>query len=320
MSFLFIDHIDKQYDADSEALIDFSLKVNQGSIWSLVGESGSGKSTLLRIVAGLEAQDRGQVHFKGEKILNPKQKLVPGYEEIQLIHQYHNLYPHSTVEENITRPLLRFNQKYKDERLELLLELLGLEQHRRKLPRELSGGQQQKVAIARALSAEPEVLLLDEPFSSLDNIQKRELISELKTIFRQLKVTVLLVTHDIDDAMMMTDQICIIQKGEIVQQGTSSIIHQNPKNYYVAKLLSELNPIPGQESLFIRPSDVIVAQAHPGLKATVGDVQYLIAYNQLSVSVEGSPSAWSLEDRKRVYKKGDQLFLRWDKEKTLFLK
>ncbi len=319
MTLLSIEHIDKQYDKDNHALSDFSLQITQGSILSLVGESGSGKSTLLRIIAGLEVQDRGNVYFKGQKILNPLQKLVPGYEEIQLIYQHHNLYPHSTVKENIARPLLRYDKKYKEDRIEFLLDLLGLARHRHKLPRELSGGQRQKVAIGRALSVEPEVLLLDEPFSSLDNIQKRELINELKSAFRQLGVTVLLVTHDIDDAMTLTDQLCIVQDGRIVQAGSARKIHEQPMNYYVAKLLTELNPIPGQDGAYVRPSNVILEQTSSVISGTVQEVQYLVAHNQLSVSVDGT-SSWKVEDRARKYKVGDRIALSWHREKVLYLK
>ncbi|HLW21516.1 MAG TPA: ABC transporter ATP-binding protein [Cyclobacteriaceae bacterium] len=320
MTLLSIEHIYKQYDEDNHALIDFSLKIKKGSIWSLVGESGSGKSTLLRIIAGLEVQDRGEVYFNGETVLNPAQKLVPGYEEIQLIHQDHHLFPHSTVAENIARPLLLFDKAYKEERLEYLLQLLDLEAHRHKLPRELSGGQQQKVAIGRALSIEPEILLLDEPFSSLDIIQKRILIAELKTIFKKLKVTVIQVTHDIDDAMTMTDQLCIIRKGRIVQKGKSENIHQHPKSYYVAKLLSELNPIPDQSDSYIRASEVIFDATAHGVRGKVREVQYLVAHNLLKVRVKGSSLEWTVEDRERKYKKGEDVDLSWEQKKTLYLK
>lgn len=320
MTFLSIKHIHKQYDEDNHALSNFSLQLEKGEAWSIVGESGSGKSTLLRIVAGLESQDSGEVYMNGGKILNPTEKLVPGYEEIQLIHQQHNLYPNSTVAENIVRPLLLFDKAYKEERLELLLELLHLKLHRDKLPRELSGGQQQKVAIARALSIEPEVLLLDEPFSSLDNIQKRELLAELKAIFRELEVTVLLVTHDIDDAMTMTDNLCIIKNGEIVQKGKTQEIHQKPNSYYIAKLFTELNPLPGQKDFYIRPSDLVLGEPAAGIGGMVSDSHYLVAHNLLSVAVDGASEQWTVEDKAREYKKGDRIYIRWDQEKVLYLR
>lgn len=320
MTFLSIQHIHKQYDKDNHALTDFSLHVKKGEVWSIVGESGSGKSTLLRIVAGLESQDSGEVYINGDKILNPTEKLVPGYEEIQLIHQQHNLYPNSTVAENIARPLLLFDKAYKEERIDVLLELLQLKAHKDKFPKELSGGQQQKVAIGRSLSIEPEVLLLDEPFSSLDNIQKRELIAELKAIFNELEVTVLLVTHDIDDAMTMTDNLCIIKNGEIVQKGKTYQIHRSPDNHYVAKLFTELNPLPGQVGSYIRPSDLVFEEVEFGVSGVVREVHYLVAHNLLSVAVEGLSQQWTVEDKARKHKKGDNIRLSWNQEKVLSLK
>src|SRR5690554_7455823 len=122
MTLLSIEHIYKQYDEDNHALIDFSLKIKKGSIWSLVGESGSGKSTLLRIIAGLEVQDRGEVYFNGKTVLNPAQKLVPGYEEIQLIHQDHHLFPIPTVPENIVGPYCFSIKLIKKKRLKYLFK------------------------------------------------------------------------------------------------------------------------------------------------------------------------------------------------------
>lgn len=320
MTFLSIQHIHKQYDKDNHALTDFSLHVKKGEVWSIVGESGSGKSTLLRIVGGLESQDSGEVYINGDKILNPTEKLVPGYEEIQLIHQQHNLYPNSTVAENIARPLLLFDKAYKEERIDILLELLQLKAHKDKFPKELSGGQQQKVAIGRSLSIEPEVLLLDEPFSSLDNIQKRALISELKLIFEELKITVLLVTHDIDDAMTMTDKLCIIKNGKVAQKGKARQIHEQPESYYVAKLFTELNPLPGQEDFYIRPFDLILEMGELGVRGVVKEAQYLVAHNLLSVAVDGVSQQWKVEDKGRKYKKGDRIHLSWEQEKVLYLK
>lgn len=319
MSFLSIQHIYKKYDKDNHALVDFSLEVEKGEIWSIVGESGSGKSTLLRIVAGIEIQDEGRVYINNHKILNPGEKLVPGYEEIQLIHQQHNLYPHSTVAENIGRPLLLFDKAYKEERVQLLLDLLNLTAHRDKLPRELSGGQQQKVAIGRALSIEPEVLLLDEPFSSLDNIQKRALIRELKLIFQELNVTVLLVTHDIDDAMTMTDKLCIIKSGEIVQMGSAQEVYEAPKDYYVAKLLTELNSLPYRQHEYIRPVDLVLHNAAGCIKGRIINSQYLIDHNLLTVAVDGASAYWTVEDRSRAFNQGGTVWLSWAADKVLQL-
>jgi iron(III) transport system ATP-binding protein len=317
MNFLSIQGLSKLYENNIPALTDFSLEISKGTIWSIVGESGSGKSTLLKIISGLEEQQKGAVYLGGVKIQNPTEKLVAGYNEIQLIHQHNNLYPNSTVEENIGRPLLLFDKEYKKERVEALLELLDLQPFRKKLPRQLSGGQQQKVAIGRALSNEPEILLLDEPFTGLDSQQKRKLIEELRKIFEELQITVLLVTHDIDDAMTMTDRLCIIKKGKLIQQGLAPKIFASPHNAYVAGLFSELNLLPDQAQAYIRPSDILLKKDQKGIRGEVKDSVFLVPYNRLTILLEGSGIHWKVEDKARHYQKGDKIFMGYDESKIL---
>jgi ABC-type sugar transport system ATPase subunit len=308
MTYLRIQDISKQYDEKNIALTDVDFSLEKGEVISVLGESGSGKSTLLNIIAGLETQDKGRVYLADEKILNPSEKLVSGYDEIKLIHQQYHLYPNSTVEENIGRPLLLYDKKYRKERVEEILEMLNLTQHRDKLPKYLSGGQQQKVAIGRALSIEPEVLLLDEPFSSLDTIQKRDLIEEMRHLFEDSEMTVIFVTHDLDDALLMSKELYILQKGRLVQHGSPREIFRKPKNLYTAQLFSHLNPIPGNDGAYIRPSDIKVEEDGM-LKARVLADQYLIHYTQLTVILEDSRMVWKVEDQERLYRKGDRIKL-----------
>src|SRR5690606_31015103 len=222
----------KTYDSHV-ALQEFSLNLERGQMIAIVGESGSGKSTLLRIAAGLMTQSSGEVWLEDKQIQNPKQKLVAGYDEIKLIHQDYQLYPNATVEENISRPLLNFDPGYKKLRMKRLLEQLGLERYKDRLPRQLSGGQQQKVAIAQALAVEPEVLLLDEPFSHLDTIQTHKLIFELRELLQEAGTTVIFVTHDLDDALRLTDSVLILQKGKVIQKGNSKELYEHPNSRHV---------------------------------------------------------------------------------------
>lgn len=319
MNFLSIQCLSKHYENNTPALNDFSLEISKGSIWSIVGESGSGKSTLLKIISGLEEQQHGAVFMDGVKIQNPTEKLVPGYHEIQMIHQNNNLYPNSTVEENIVRPLLLFDKQYKKERVEAILELLDLQAFRKKLPHQLSGGQQQKVAIGRALSNEPEILLLDEPFTGLDSQQKRKLIEELRKIFEKLQTTVILVTHDIDDAMTLTDHLCIIKKGRLIQQGLASKIFASPRNAYVAGLFSDLNPLPDQAEAYIRPSDILLKKDQKGLRGEVTDSIFLVPYNRLTILLEESGMHWKVEDKSRHYQIGEMIYIGYDESKVLRL-
>lgn len=315
MTYLRIERLNKSYDVGSPVLKDFSLTLEKGQVVSLIGESGSGKSTLLKIIAGLEARNEGEVFLENSRISNPKEKLVPGYDEIQLVYQDYHLYPSSSVEENIARPLLLYDKAYKMERVNMILRLLGLEKFRGKLPRQLSGGQQQKVAIGKALSIEPQVLLLDEPFSSLDTIQRRELIAELREMFQKLGVTVLFVTHDLDDALQMSNQLVLIQKGKLIQQGHPEQIFSTPRNIYAAKLFSHLNPIPDKEFIYVRPSDVQLFKTS-GKSAKVIQKQYLVHFNQLTVQFQDG-QLWQVEDKKRIFMPGDRVFLKWETEREI---
>lgn len=315
MTYLKIDQINKSYDGKHAVLKNFSLDLDKGRVVSLVGESGSGKSTLLKIVAGLESRTSGEVFLDQERISNPKEKLVPGYDEIQLVYQDYHLYPNSTVEENITRPLLLYDKAYKKARVKLILQLLGLDKFREKLPRQLSGGQQQKVAIGKAMSLEPQVLLLDEPFSSLDTIQRRELIAELREMFQKLEMTVLFVTHDLDDALQMSNELVLIQHGRLIQRGHPEQIFSNPKNVYAAKLFSHLNLLPGKTDSYIRPSDVQLFKTS-GVSAKVIQKQYLVHFNQLTVQLQDG-RLWIVEDKKRSFEVGNRIHLQWENHREI---
>jgi ABC-type Fe3+/spermidine/putrescine transport system ATPase subunit len=311
MTFLTLTGIQKAYQEGNPVIQDFSISVPKGQILGLIGESGSGKSTLLKIIAGLENREQGEVFLDGQRVKNPKETLVPGHEEIQLVHQEYQLYPNSTVAENIGRPLLLFDQDYRQKRLEFLLDLFGLQLHKNKLPRQLSGGQQQKVAIARALSMEPKVLLLDEPFSSLDSIQTRELIDELREMFRLLDVTVLFVTHELTHALQLSDELLILRKGKIIQKGYAEKLYAKPKSVYAAKLFSHLNSLPEKPRNYIRPSAVKLLRSN-GIPAKVIHKIYLASHNQLTVSINHGQVHWIVEDRFRKFEVGERIFLKYN--------
>ena len=318
MSYFSVKGVSKSYGS-RQALAPISLDLGKGEFLSIVGESGSGKSTLLRIMAGLEVKDGGSVFLEEKEILSPKHKVVAGYPEIKLIHQDFHLFPNSTVAENIARPLLQFDKTYALERVETLLSLLGLEELRERMPRELSGGQQQKVAIAKALSVEPAVLLLDEPFSSLDTIQKQRLIRELKSGFIGMGTTVIFVTHDLDDALRLTDNLMILQAGNVVQRGNSQALCQQPKSKYIARLFSPINQISKTVHTYIRPTDVKL-RSKGGLLAHVEESRFLVHYNSLQIRLKESGELWEVDDPQRKYQIGDRVYLTWDERKVMILK
>lgn len=318
MTFLSIRHLSKSYDSHV-ALHDFSLELARGEFLSIVGESGSGKSTLLRLISGLMIQSGGEVRLEEKLIENPAQKLVPGYDEIKLIHQDYQLFPNSTVEENISRPLLQYDAKYRAQRVSRLMSQLGLENYKDRLPRQLSGGQQQKVAIAQALAVEPEILLLDEPFSHLDAIQKRKLIFELKELLQEMGTTVIFVTHDLDDALRLTDSLLILQKGKVVQKGNSKVLCEHPKSRYVARLFSPINLIPDRFNSYIRPADVRL-RTRGELLGHVVEQRYLVHYNSLLIRLREGGHIWEVDDPLRKYQVGDRVYLHFNEEKVLVLK
>ncbi|WP_296697687.1 ABC transporter ATP-binding protein [Algoriphagus sp.] len=318
MSYFSLRQVSKTY-GHTAAVTNFSLELEKGDFLSIVGASGSGKSTLLKIMAGLLVQDAGEVHLDGELILNPKHKLVSGYDEIKLIHQDYHLFPNSTVEENIARPLLHFEKDYGKVRVETLLKLLGLRDFKDRYPRQLSGGQQQKVAIAKALSVEPDLLLLDEPFSSLDTIQTHQLISELKELFLELGTTVIFVTHDLDDALRLTDNLLILQNGKTIQMGTSQELCENPKSKYVAQLFSPINLIPDRFNSYIRPSNVKL-RSKGSILGHVEDSRFLVHFNSLQVRLKNGGDLWEVDDPLRKFKIGDRVYLQFDEDKVMVLK
>jgi iron(III) transport system ATP-binding protein len=264
-------------------------------------------------------QSSGEVLLDGKKIENPAEKLVPGYDEIKLIHQDYQLFPNTTVEENITRPLLNYEEGYRKQRVAHLLDRLGLTPYKDRLPKQLSGGQQQKVAIAQALAVEPEVLLLDEPFSHLDAIQKRKLIQELKELLQEMDTTVIFVTHDLDDALWLTDSLVVLQKGKITQKGNSKALCEHPKSKYVARLFSSINALPDREQAYIRPADIRI-RTRGGFVGHVVDQRFLVHYNTLQVRLREGGQIWEVDDPGRKYQIGDRVYLHIQEEKVLVLK
>ncbi|WP_158858436.1 ABC transporter ATP-binding protein [Lunatibacter salilacus] len=320
MTFLTIEGLHKRYqNAPGTALNDFSLSLIKGQRLAIIGESGSGKSTLLRIIAGLEVQDEGTVTLSGNPVLNPSQKLVAGYDDIQLIHQQFKLYPFSTAEENIKRPLIQYDKTYVKERTSFLLDLFGLTDKKDRLPKQLSGGEQQKVAIARALSIEPELLLLDEPFSNLDAIQKRVLLEELHDIFEEIDLTVIWVTHDLSDALAVADELCVMRGGKIVQRGKAAEIFSKPKNRYVASMFSRLNQLGQEKNKYIRPQHVLADTSGTGMVGVVKKCQFRLGYNHLTVLLEEENIYWRIQDSRRVFNLGDRLILTYNEKDVLVL-
>lgn len=205
-----------------QTLKDFNLEIAKGEIVSILGESGSGKSTVLRLVAGLEVPVSGSIKIQDKLMVNDGTFVHPENRGVGMVFQDYALFPHMNVEGNIKFGLHRFSSVEKKKRIAEVLNLVKLTDYRTRYPHELSGGQQQRVALARALAPRPALLLLDEPFSNLDQELRYKIRDELKLILKQTDTTTIFVTHDPDDARALADKVISFCKGGIVQSGDPS--------------------------------------------------------------------------------------------------
>ncbi|WP_052252132.1 ABC transporter ATP-binding protein [Kaistella solincola] len=235
------------HHADQKLFQNFNLRVEEGKIIALAGESGCGKSTLLNLIYGLLDWEEGEIIFDGKPIAGPKKNLVPGEQDMKLVAQNYDLMPYSTVSENVGKFLSNINLEEKKQRVEELLDVVGLMEYRDILPKYLSGGQQQRVAIARALSVMPKLLLLDEPFSNLDFSRKIQLREKLFNYVKDKKISLIISTHEIQEVIPWLDQIIVLKEGRLIQNDDARETYTNPYNQYVAELFGEVNVFSNEE-------------------------------------------------------------------------
>ncbi len=236
-------------DLESAELIgavrDASLDVHEGEIFIIMGLSGSGKSTLLRCMSRLIEPTAGQITFDGRDLLKASEAELINIRrhKMGMVFQHFALLPHLTVLENVAFPLSiqGATKPARDRRAREVIELVGLKGREHHYPRELSGGQQQRVGIARSLAVEPEIWFLDEPFSALDPLIRREMQSELMRLQSVLQKTIVFITHDFDEAIRLADRIAIMKDGEIIQIGTPEELVTQPATSYVAEFTRDVN-------------------------------------------------------------------------------
>ena len=221
--------------------VDFSL--TKGKNLALIGESGCGKSTLLKLIYGLYDLDEGQIFWNDIEVLGPKFHLIPGMPFMKYLAQDFDLMSFITVAENVGKYLSNFFPEDKQARISELLEIVEMTEYANVKAKFLSGGQMQRVAIARVLALEPEVLLLDEPFSHIDNFRKNSLRRKLFGYLKEQQITCIVATHDSTDVLAFADEVAIIKDGEIIESGIPKFIYDNPKNRYVASLFGDMNEI-----------------------------------------------------------------------------
>ena len=218
------------------------IVIQPGKITAIIGESGSGKSTLLRLLYGLLSPDEGIVHFKGERIWGPEEKLIPGHDAMKMVTQHtDDLNLFAKVWDNVAAMLPATDLNAKQQKTEQVLKQLNMLGLADKRVADLSGGEKQRVAIARAIITRPQVLLLDEPFNQVDTSFREGLQHDIRQIVKQTGLTVVMVSHDPAEVLSMADELIVLQNGGIIEYGHPQILYKSPRNLYTAQLLSNCN-------------------------------------------------------------------------------
>ena len=234
--------VSKSYGSEL-VLSDFNLDVWNGAIVGVLGVSGSGKTTALRLIAGFEKPDSGIIEMREEIISSQEVYVPPEERNVGMVFQDYALFPHLDVKSNISFGLSK--HQIKSGRLNEVIDMCNLNDYRNKLPQELSGGQQQRVALARALAPNPEVILLDEPFTSLDAHMARDLRDEVVTLLRETETTAIIVTHDQEEALSICDVVSVLEDGKVIQSATPQEIYLNPISQTVANSVGDPNILKG---------------------------------------------------------------------------
>jgi len=239
-----LDGVSKRFGTE-RVIADLSLSVADGEILTLLGPSGCGKTTTLRLIAGLERPDEGSIAVNDAAVADDEQFVPPEERGVGVVFQEFALFPHLTAAENIAFGIDDWDAERRQERVDELLELVGLAAHRDSYPDELSGGQQQRVALARSLAPEPDTLLLDEPFSNLDVDLRVEMREEVRRILKETGVTAVSVTHDQEEALSISDRVAVMHDGRIEQVGRPDRVFQHPESRFVAGFLGHASFLSG---------------------------------------------------------------------------
>jgi putative spermidine/putrescine transport system ATP-binding protein len=244
MGYLRVERVSQKYKTTT-VLHELNLDAAQGELLTLLGPSGCGKSTLLRCISGLHSIEQGEIYLDNRRITS----LMPKQREVGMVFQSYALFPNLTVYENIAFGL-KMKKRSKAEvqhRVEEMVRIVGLEEKVSSYPYELSGGQQQRVALARSLAVEPKLMLMDEPFSALDAQIRKQVRSEFRRIQKELGMTTIFVTHDQEEALTLSDRVCVMSKGRIVQIGSPEAVYTRPQNEFVARFIGSYNVLTAEQ-------------------------------------------------------------------------
>ena len=309
--FLDLRHIRKAFDS-FVALNDINLQIEKGEFVCFLGPSGCGKTTLLRIIAGLEVQTSGEVFQAGRDI----SRLPPAQRDYGIVFQSYALFPNLSVADNVAYGLVNRKTSRAEikARVTELVKLVGLPGSEGKYPSQLSGGQQQRIALARALATRPGLLLLDEPLSALDALERVRLRQEIRALQQTLGVTTIMVTHDQEEALSVADRIVVMNQGVIEQVGTPMDVYREPASPFVADFVGKVNTLPGRVAdgllhcgslrlphqgndgdvrIYLRPEDVLARPIAPGdahvFDASIEKIEFLGSFCHVHVTSSELP-------------------------------
>ncbi len=281
---------------EKEVVKSLSFSINAGQSVAIMGKSGSGKSTLIKLLYGLLDANQGSIEWKNKRILGPAYHLVPGMVFMKYVAQDFDLMPYTSVRENIGHFLSNFDLNHKKNKIDELVDLVGLDSIDHRKVATLSGGQMQRVALAKALASQPEVLLLDEPFSHLDHPQKIALSRAIFRFAKKNNITVFFATHIPEEALQFADQIIVLNEGEMIFHGNCSEAYYHKKDIRVANLFGEMNRLSEEIALKLKTNEAwyrpheLKIETQNGVEATVKQSYfvghaYLIELNCINQTV-----------------------------------
>lgn len=281
-----VQHISFAY-LDQTTISNLSFQLEKGKNLAIIGESGCGKSTLLKLVYGLYDLDEGRIFWNDNEVLGPKYHLIPGMEYMKYLAQDFDLMPFITVAENVGKYLSNIYADAKQARIAELLEIVEMTEFATTKAKYLSGGQMQRVALARVLALEPEVLLLDEPFSHIDNFRKNSLRRKLFAYLRAKKITTIVATHDSSDVLSFADEVLVMQNGQIIASDSPENLYRNPTSKYIASLFGDVNEIEiNGNKRYVYPHQLhVVSQSD--LPATVTQCYYKGSHYLVEAEIDG---------------------------------
>ena len=317
-----VNNISKSYHASGAKVLDgLSFQLNRGESLAILGYSGEGKTTLLNLIAGLLDADAGEIWLGDDKILGPEDKLVPGHEEIRLVFQHYGLDPNLSVEQNLMHRMLGFKPEVKKKRTHKLLKWCLLDHLAGKRVELLSGGEKQRLALARAVADFPSLLLLDEPFSSIDLPLRMRFKQGLKAMAASDGFAMIMVTHDYQDAFYLADKLLIIKNGKIIRTGSPEEIYLDPQSEDVALLLGARNILPTNrkaEKVWIKEELIQLKARGKGWQGAIVDKIFLGDFFEYIVENEKKDQL-IVRSKDRDYAIGRKVSLEWREDATATL-